>query len=143
MEIRADEAVPDDGAVVEPVRRAPQSLIHFAGNDQAPYSGRSTDEYCHIFDLTCRIPGSTINSARTEGRYLQVRPDENPTPEDAPSHCRVLRRIAEILTKVESDPSGSSLVATVPATRICIPMLGSYDWGDLSPQVRTSVLPSS
>ncbi|KAI1793901.1 PAXNEB-domain-containing protein [Ganoderma leucocontextum] len=99
-----------------------------------PASNQSTDEYCHTFDLTCRIPESTINSARTEGRYLDVRPDENPPSEDASSCRRVLRLITEILARVDSDASGSALAATATATRICIPAFGSYDWGDLSPQ---------
>ncbi|PIL31614.1 hypothetical protein GSI_06316 [Ganoderma sinense ZZ0214-1] len=89
-----------------------------------PSSSQSADEYCHTFDLTCRIPEPTINSARTEGRYL------------------VLQGITEVLTRVNSESFGSALHATATTIRICIPALGSYDWGDLSPQVRTP-LPSS
>ena len=92
---------------------------------------RSADEYCRTFDLTCRIPVPTIQAARDEGRIVEVQPDDG-----ASRACRtVISRIAEVLSSAEADAS--------LATRICIPSLGSYEWGDLSPQVRQPTFASA
>ncbi len=90
---------------------------------------RSTEDFCRTFDLTCRIPDATISAARTEGRFIEVKPDEA-IPDVSSSCRRVLRRLSEILSAADADASSPV------ATRICIPALGSYEWGDLSPPVR-------
>ncbi|CDO76630.1 hypothetical protein BN946_scf184868.g44 [Trametes cinnabarina] len=90
-------------------------------------SAQSTDDYCRTFDLTCRMPESVIQSARSDGRFLAVNPDEQIHTEGPVSSCRrVIHRLSDILAQNDSE---SSL-----ATRICIPSLGSYEWGDVSPQ---------
>ncbi|EJF67008.1 PAXNEB-domain-containing protein [Dichomitus squalens LYAD-421 SS1] len=110
-----------------------EQMKQFQTTVQSP--DQSADDYCRRFDLTSRVPESTINSALSEGRYLDVRPDESSFSEDESSCRRVLRCVAEILAKAESDsPSASALATHAIVTRICIPALGSYEWGDLSPQ---------
>ncbi|TFK89612.1 PAXNEB-domain-containing protein [Polyporus arcularius HHB13444] len=89
-------------------------------------SSQSTEDFCRTFDLTCRIPDATISAARTEGRFLEVKSDED-IPDVSSSCHRVLRRLSEILSAADADASSPV------ATRICIPALGSYEWGDLSP----------
>lgn len=74
------------------------------------------------------MPEAIVNAARTDGRFLDVNPEED-TPQEARKSCRtVIRRLSDMLTQSEAE--------TEPlATRICIPALGSYEWGDLTPQV--------
>ncbi|KAL7285169.1 hypothetical protein ACG7TL_000261 [Trametes sanguinea] len=90
---------------------------------------RATDDYCRTFDLTSRMPDSVIRSARSDGRFLDVSPEENLSAEGPASSCRrVIHRLSEILSQNDTDTDTSL------ATRVCIPALGSYEWGDLSPQ---------
>ncbi|KAI0330534.1 PAXNEB-domain-containing protein [Cubamyces sp. BRFM 1775] len=85
-----------------------------------PSSSQSADDYCRTFDLTARMPEAVIKSARSEGRIPEIIPQ-------ADSPCRnIIHRLSEMLSQSESDQA--------LATRICIPALGSYEWGDLSPQ---------
>ncbi|RPD81996.1 PAXNEB-domain-containing protein [Lentinus tigrinus ALCF2SS1-7] len=89
-------------------------------------TSQSTEDFCRTFDLTYRIPDATIAATRAEGRFIEVKPDENNS--DVSSSCRkVLRRLSEILSSADADASSNV------ATRICIPALGSYEWGDLLP----------
>ncbi|KAI9058837.1 PAXNEB-domain-containing protein [Trametes sanguinea] len=89
-------------------------------------SGQSTDDYCRTFDLTYRMPEAVVRSARADGRLLDVNPEVNLPSEGPASSCRrVIHRLSEILSQNESNTS--------LATRVCIPALGSYEWGDLSP----------
>ncbi|KAI0639753.1 Elongator complex protein 4 [Trametes polyzona] len=93
-----------------------------------PTSSQSTEDYCRTFDLTCRMPESVIQAARDEGRFLAVNLEEDTAASVRGSSCRaVLRQLSEVLSRAEAE-------ATPLATRICIPALGSYEWGDLSPQ---------
>ncbi|OSD03619.1 PAXNEB-domain-containing protein [Trametes coccinea BRFM310] len=92
-------------------------------------AGQATDDYCRTFDLTSRMPDSVIRSARSDGRFLDVSPEENLSAEGPASSCRrVIHRLSEILSQNDTDTDTSL------ATRVCIPALGSYEWGDLSPQ---------
>ncbi|KAI8980665.1 PAXNEB-domain-containing protein [Trametes punicea] len=92
-----------------------------------PSPSQSADDYCRTFDLTCRIPEAVIQSARADERFLDVDPEEGTSVDGRPSSCRrVIQRLSEILSQVASDKS--------LATRICIPALGSSEWGDLIPQ---------
>ncbi|KAI0361236.1 PAXNEB-domain-containing protein [Trametes cingulata] len=93
-----------------------------------PSSSQSSDDYCRTFDLTCRMPEAVIKNARDEGRFMDVSPAEGTSAKDGRSSCRaVIHRLAGILSTTDSETPSL-------ATRICIPALGSYDWGDLSPQ---------
>ncbi|KAI0756655.1 Elongator complex protein 4 [Daedaleopsis nitida] len=102
-----------------------EQMKQFQTTVQSP--SQSVDDFCHTFDLTCRMSEATIGTARTEGRYLDVRPDDVP-PDESSSCRRVLQRVTEILSKADADVTSSSM-----ATRLCIPALGSYEWGDLTP----------
>lgn len=74
------------------------------------------------------MPEAIVDAARGDGRFLDVSPEDN-TPKEARRSCRtVIRRLSEMLA--QSDAETEPL-----ATRICIPVLGSYEWGDLTPQV--------
>ncbi|KAH9847368.1 PAXNEB-domain-containing protein [Lenzites betulinus] len=93
-----------------------------------PTSSQSADEYCRTFDLTCRMPEEVIKAARDDGRLLAVDVEEESVTNDGRSSCiAVIRRLSDILSQKTSD-------AQPMATRVCIPALGSYEWGDLSPQ---------
>ncbi|EIW64418.1 PAXNEB-domain-containing protein [Trametes versicolor FP-101664 SS1] len=92
-----------------------------------PSSSQSTDDYCRTFDLTCRIPEAIVDAARSDGRFLDVSPDEDAPKEARRSCTTVIRRLTEMLAR-------SDLETEPLATRICIPALGSYEWGDLTPQ---------
>ncbi|PBK77009.1 PAXNEB-domain-containing protein [Armillaria solidipes] len=82
-----------------------------------------TEEFCSTFDLTCRIPNSIINSALQSGQLSlfdvgTVGIDDVSTPYST----FVLRQIEKVIR------AGS------PSTplRICIPALGSPEWGDVN-----------
>ena len=71
------------------------------------------------------MPETVIKSARSEGRFLDIVPQAELSAASSP--CRnVIHKLSEILSQSESDHT--------LATRVCIPALGSYEWGDLSPQ---------
>ncbi|KAG7450321.1 PAXNEB-domain-containing protein [Guyanagaster necrorhizus] len=82
-----------------------------------------TEESCSTFDLTCRIPDSIINSALQSGQLSLF--DVGIIGMDdvsAPCSALVLRQIEKVIK------AGS------PSTplRICIPALGSPEWGDVN-----------
>ena len=84
----------------------------------------STEEYCRTFDLTCRIPSSIVEGALQTGDHIRLDVD---SPESELSTRRIIRRIKDIFN-TEGEASSKPL-------RICIPSLGSPQWGDLNPQV--------
>ncbi|KAI0080118.1 PAXNEB-domain-containing protein [Panus rudis PR-1116 ss-1] len=90
-------------------------------------SSQSNDEYCRIFDLTSKIPGSTIDSACSSGqlRFLHVQAYES---ELLPTR-RLLAELKQILSDHKNEGSSSARIL-----RICIPSLGSAQWGDLRPE---------
>ncbi|KAI0375352.1 PAXNEB-domain-containing protein [Pilatotrama ljubarskyi] len=91
-------------------------------------SSQSADDYCRTFDLTCRMPEAAISRARDDGRFVGLSPTVGISAKDGRSSCRaIIQRLSEILSKADSE-------TPYLATRICIPALGSYEWGDLSPQ---------
>ncbi|KAF9454884.1 PAXNEB-domain-containing protein [Macrolepiota fuliginosa MF-IS2] len=85
-------------------------------------SSLSSDDYCHTFDLSIRVPDPVIEAALRVGNlsYLEVARTAK-----KPSTTEVLCRLSEILTTQES---------TVTPIRICIPSLGSPFWGSLTRQ---------
>lgn len=88
----------------------------------------SSEDYCRVFDLTCRIPDTTVQSAIKAGQLVDI-----PVTMDAAdvSPCRnVLVRLEKALANhTQESPSGSP-----GPIRICIPFLGSSAWGDVLPQ---------
>ncbi|KAI0830662.1 PAXNEB-domain-containing protein [Trametes gibbosa] len=88
---------------------------------------RSPDDYCRTFDLTSRMPEEVIKASRDEGRLVAVDLEEEGAVNSGRSSCiAVIRRLSEILARTDSEDP-------LLATRVCIPALGSYEWGDLSP----------
>lgn len=86
-------------------------------------SGRSSkDDYCHTFDLSSRIPESVMQDASDTNRLiiLGVHVDENVKA----SITRLLGNIQDVLSVSSSDTA---------LMRLCIPALGSAQWGDLEP----------
>ncbi|SJL05975.1 uncharacterized protein ARMOST_09311 [Armillaria ostoyae] len=82
-----------------------------------------TEEFCSTFDLTCRIPNSIINNALQSGQLSLL--DVGTVGMDdvsIPYSTFVLRQIEKVIR------AGS------PSTplRICIPALGSPEWGDVN-----------
>ncbi|KAI0931947.1 hypothetical protein AcW2_000712 [Taiwanofungus camphoratus] len=88
-------------------------------------TNQSTEDYCRVFDLTCRIPQSVIGSACSSNQFLSIGVS-SPDAEDSLPHSMIIK-IAHLLeTSSEGTSSGPF--------RICIPSLGSSQWGDLTPQ---------
>ncbi|KZT05926.1 PAXNEB-domain-containing protein [Laetiporus sulphureus 93-53] len=88
-------------------------------------SNQSTEDYCRTFDLTCRIPDTVLQSSVASGQVILV--PVSAEAEDQPS-VRILDAVEQIL--VDHAKSSES-----PAPiRICIPSLGSWQWGDISPR---------
>ncbi|KAG1715633.1 hypothetical protein ID866_1515 [Astraeus odoratus] len=87
-----------------------------------PSDSSSTDDYCHTFDLTRRIPVSVIQDACSAQRVILLGTYERGDTEV--STTRLLRRIQDILERTSSD---------VGFIRLCIPAVGSTQWGDVDP----------
>ncbi|KZT21654.1 PAXNEB-domain-containing protein [Neolentinus lepideus HHB14362 ss-1] len=83
----------------------------------------STEEFCSTFDLTCRIPEQVISeaSAAQTVSFIPVSHQGDASPSDI-----VLNQVADILQKDRR--------STPWATRICVPLFGSAEWGDIVPQ---------
>ena len=88
---------------------------------------RAADDYCSVFDLTCRIPKFSINDAVTSGRLviLDVSHEGSTRPVK-----RVIESLSAKLHHVDPDNTRRKV------TRICVPFLGSAQWGDIEPKVR-------
>ena len=84
-----------------------------------------TNDYCRVFDLTSRLPSSTIDQAMASGKLttLQVPVEKRPV-------LGALKQISDILEAVKKAASDEPM-----PTRICVSALGSPTWGDLEPQV--------
>ncbi|KAI6134010.1 PAXNEB-domain-containing protein [Pisolithus croceorrhizus] len=87
-----------------------------------PSGSSSKDDYCHTFDLSSRIPESVIQDASDTNRLLilGVHVDEDVKA----SITRLLGNIQDVLS-VSSSETG--------LMRLCIPALGSAQWGDVEP----------
>ena len=96
-------------------------------NDLIYLLSRLSEDYCKVFDLTCRIPETIIKSAR-DTQQLLLQPVSS-TGSDDPIND-TLRRISMILQQHQAKFASSS-----QPLRLCIPQFGSPKWGDLSPQV--------
>lgn len=89
----------------------------------------STEEHCRTFDLTCRIPPSVVEGALQTGHCICLSVDSHESESEL-STVRIIQRIEDILN-AESETSSRPL-------RICIPSLGSPQWGDLNSQVHST-----
>ncbi|KAH0838463.1 PAXNEB-domain-containing protein [Lanmaoa asiatica] len=81
----------------------------------------STDHFCDTFDLTCRIPMSVIDEARSAKRLIPLNLSINNELESSMDG-----RIKQI----------KHVLATTPSTevvRLCIAALGSPEWGEHCP----------
>jgi elongator complex protein 4 len=83
----------------------------------------STEDYCRPLDLSCRIPSPDIEAAIHSGKLLFF--DVGGTYSEESSTAKTLRQITQVLKAEKVD---------VPF-RICIPSLGSPQWGALENQV--------
>lgn len=90
------------------------------------YLFRFADDYCQVFDLTSRISPSTVESTSSSGQ-LDLEDVSSPWSEQL-STTRILTTITALLGEEEKD------IITRKPLRICIPSLGSQQWGDLRPQ---------
>ncbi|KAF8078423.1 PAXNEB-domain-containing protein [Lyophyllum atratum] len=88
---------------------------------------QSTDDYCHNFDLTNRVPVSVIEGGLRSGQLSFINPHSSGS--ERISTFKVLRDITDILESGTSEVQSSSA-----PLRICIPSLGSPPWGELKPQ---------
>lgn len=89
---------------------------------------RSSEEYCRTFDLTTRIPKSIVEGAIQKGELFFVAIDSTESNSLATT---ILLRLEELL-KRDTAPFALPI-------RICIPSLGSPQWGDVKPQVSSIV----
>ncbi|KAJ7130077.1 Elongator complex protein 4 [Mycena crocata] len=82
-------------------------------------STTSAEDACRTFDLTARIPAAVIADALASGRLEVV---EVESESGRPVTAGLLERLAAILETRDTP------------VRICVPCLGSPDWGDLAAQ---------
>ncbi|KAJ7102205.1 PAXNEB-domain-containing protein [Mycena belliarum] len=82
-------------------------------------SSSAAEDACRTFDLTTRIPSEIVADALTSGQLSFV--DVESTPGRPTTVC-VLERLSELLARGDTP------------LRICVPSLGSPDWGDLAIQ---------
>ncbi|KXN89848.1 Elongator complex protein 4 [Leucoagaricus sp. SymC.cos] len=85
-------------------------------------SSLPSDDYCHTFDLSVRVPDSVVQGALQAGKLICFKVSRRP---EQPSTAEVLQRLSEILT---SQGNGNAPI------RVCIPYLGSPFWGSLTSQ---------
>ncbi|GBE77878.1 Elongator complex protein 4 [Sparassis latifolia] len=90
----------------------------------APSLNQITDSYCAIFDLTTRIPDGLIQSAFSSGKIVSI-------GVSSPDFAPLKRIIDELARKLGTD---SAAATELRPLRVCIPSLGSSQWGDVSPQ---------
>ena len=90
---------------------------------------RSSDDFCRVFDLTSRLPATTIDGAISAKQFTIF---DIPISDSAKAASRsVLKQLSQFLLTYRE---GQEEVLT--PLRICIPALGSPVWGDIEPQVR-------
>lgn len=88
---------------------------------------RTSENYCHVFDLTSRVPVSLVDEALRSQRLSLVAtggPSSTESERWSPT-TSALRHIEQVLQEQ----------TTVPV-RVCIPSLGSpISWGDITTTV--------
>ncbi|KAF9457085.1 Elongator complex protein 4 [Collybia nuda] len=117
-EREGDEDEADDGKQKIRIAWRYEQMKQF----QTTVSSYSNEDFCQNFDLTSRIPESVISNA-LETKQLSFIIPRSDLECNSTIH-QILGQIAEILKlDVSSNP-----------IRICIPSLGSPNWGELSSQ---------
>ncbi|GAW09353.1 PAXNEB-domain-containing protein [Lentinula edodes] len=93
-------------------------------------SASVSEDFCRTFDLTTRIPSSTIEKALQDGRLITCDVldifDSIPSSGPIPAIHKIIARIEEILSQRSSKPN--------TPLRICIPGLGNHIWDELRSQ---------
>ncbi|KAH8102466.1 PAXNEB-domain-containing protein [Cristinia sonorae] len=91
-------------------------------------SSQENEEYCKVFDLTAKIPISVLDASHSSNqlKLIEVTPTES-SP-SAPFTHAILSKVENLLGGEENDPA-----AARKPLRLCIPSLGSPQWGDLTP----------
>ncbi|KDQ63824.1 hypothetical protein JAAARDRAFT_170039 [Jaapia argillacea MUCL 33604] len=85
----------------------------------------SEEDYCRTFDLTCQLPASIVDSATAESTmtFLTTKLADGST-------SLVESTISAITDLLHKDVQGQS--STPIPRRICVPALGSCQWGDMT-----------
>ncbi|EAU92903.2 hypothetical protein CC1G_03690 [Coprinopsis cinerea okayama7 len=82
---------------------------------------QTSENYCHIFDLTSRVPRAMVEDSRGSGKLKCLKPSSSLT------HSAISTFFGDLENTLKEDSS-------LPV-RICVPSLGSsLAWGDLSAQ---------
>ncbi|OCH95780.1 PAXNEB-domain-containing protein [Obba rivulosa] len=89
-----------------------------------PTSPQSAEDYCRVFDLTCRVPESVLATARKNGQIIEL--DVSSGFDSGPR--KILGDLAGILADDAKETTSPKPL------RVCIPSLGSFQWGDVSTQ---------
>ncbi|KIK71219.1 hypothetical protein GYMLUDRAFT_149590 [Collybiopsis luxurians FD-317 M1] len=118
-EAREDQKPPDEDQKIKIAWRYEQMKQFQTTVASASYV--MSEDFCRTFDLTTRIPASTVDKALRDGQLVTC--DILSTESLLPTK-NVITRIKEVLSQ------RSSKVPSTPL-RICIPSLGSPAWGDL------------
>ncbi|KAJ4489464.1 PAXNEB protein-domain-containing protein [Lentinula edodes] len=94
-------------------------------------SASVSEDFCRTFDLTTRIPSSTIEKALQDGRLITCDVldifDAIPSSGHISAIHKIIARIEEILSQRSSKKPNTPL-------RICIPGLGNHIWDELRSQ---------
>ncbi|EMD42206.1 hypothetical protein CERSUDRAFT_147854 [Gelatoporia subvermispora B] len=89
-------------------------------------SPQSTEDYCRVFDLTNRMPETVLNDARKHKQLLELDVSGD-SGRNAPH--KLLEQLAHILAN-DAKHNANPL-----PLRICVPSLGSFQWGDVDAHV--------
>ncbi|TFK30625.1 PAXNEB-domain-containing protein, partial [Coprinopsis marcescibilis] len=81
----------------------------------------NSENYCHVFDLACRLPQTVREESERTGTVKLLHP---------PSHSTTFSATPDFFEDLERFIKED---ASLPV-RLCIPSLGSPSWGDLSSQ---------
>jgi hypothetical protein len=106
------------------------------------------DDYYQAFDLTANIPPSVLRIATDAGQLILI-------PISKQGHLSPLEGVLSRIAQVLDTPGKFVCVAAFPNShllqysgvnkrrkplRICVNNLGGFDWGDCTPQARTTHL---
>ncbi|KAI0702524.1 Elongator complex protein 4 [Cytidiella melzeri] len=90
-------------------------------------SNQSADDFCRVFDLTSRMPASTINQAVSSKQLAFF---DVPVLDSTKTSTRsILKQLSEFLVASAKGQEGA-----LTPLRICVPSLGSPAWGDNKPE---------
>jgi elongator complex protein 4 len=88
---------------------------------------RSGEDYCRTFDLARRIPRSVVEDSIKKRQLILLNVSSNePNVDSEPVTTKIIKRLADVIATESSESR---------PIRICIPLLGSPQWGDLDGKV--------